>query len=334
MAHQSDTYWLSIAAEQSLIPESVKRNPRVGAVIVDKSGLAIAKGFHEGYGTAHAEQVVLEKVKGKAQGATLYVNLAPCNHTGKTPSCCVEIIRRGIKRVVYSQNDPNPTSNGNIDFLKSNGIEVSYLKPSKRYENINKRWLYSFEKERPFVTAKVALTLDGKISSTRSKRLKITGKDVEHEVHQIRNGCDAILSGTGTVLEDNPKFNVKYPRKLKQSLQPIRYIVGDREIPHEYLIHDNSALTYFSRKRTPRLILDDLLQLEVRTVLLETGPTLLTEFLNQDLVDELVIYLAPTLIGEGKGFISSILNPNSNRENKISSIGLIGSDLRIKIDLR
>lgn len=83
MAHQSDIYWLGVAAEQSLIPYTVKRNPRVGAVVVDKSGLAIAKGFHEGYGSAHAEQVVLEKLKGRAKGATLYVNLAPCNHVGK-----------------------------------------------------------------------------------------------------------------------------------------------------------------------------------------------------------------------------------------------------------
>ena len=117
MAHQSDIYWLGVAAEQSLIPYSVKRNPRVGAVVVDKSGLAIAKGFHEGYGTAHAEQVVLDKLKGRAKGSTLYVNLAPCNHVGKTPSCSVEIINRGIKRVVYTNADPNPISQGNIEFL-------------------------------------------------------------------------------------------------------------------------------------------------------------------------------------------------------------------------
>ena len=113
MAHQSDSHWLGVAAQQSLIPFSVKRNPRVGAVIVDKTGLPIATGFHEGFGTAHAEQVALVKAKSKAKQATIFVNLAPCNHVGKTPSCCEAIIDSGIKRVVYSNVDPNPVSQGN-----------------------------------------------------------------------------------------------------------------------------------------------------------------------------------------------------------------------------
>ena len=334
MAHQSDIYWLGIAAEQSLIPYSVKRNPRVGAVIVDKSGLAIAKGFHEGYGTAHAEQLVLDKVKGRAKGATLYVNLAPCNHVGKTPSCSVEIINRGIRRVVYSNTDPNPISEGNIEFLKANGIEVSQIKIPKKYENINYRWFKSFEMNRPFVTAKIALTLDGKINDENSKKFRITGKEAEIEVHTIRNGCDAIVTGTGTVLADNPRMNVRFPRKIKQSNQPIRFIVGDREIPDDFCVKDGLSQTHFCRNIAPRIVLEELSKLDVRTVLLESGPKLFTQFLNQDLIDELVIYMAPTTIGRGEAIVDGTLQSVSNRSFNISSVGLVGNDLRFKVSFR
>ena len=334
MAHQSDIYWLGVAAEQSLIPYSVKRNPRVGAVVVDKSGLAIAKGFHEGYGTAHAEQVVLEKLKGRAKGSTLYVNLAPCNHVGKTPSCSVEIINRGIKRVVYSNSDPNPISQGSIEFLKANGVEVSQIKMPKKYENINSRWFKSYEMNRPFVTAKIALTLDGKINDDSSKKLRITGKDAEIEVHTIRNGCDAIVTGTGTVLADNPRLNVRFPRKIKQANQPIRFIVGDREIPDEFFTKDESSQTQFCRNISPRIMLEELSRIDVRTVLLESGATLLTQFLNQDLVDELVVYMSPTAIGQGQAIVDGILQSVSNRTFNIDSVGLVGNDLRFKVSLR
>lgn len=334
MSHQSDVYWISVAFEQSLVPYSVKRNPRVGAVIVDKSGLIVAKGFHEGYGSAHAEQVALDVAKSKAKGATLYVSLAPCNHVGKTPSCCVEIINKGIKRVVYSQNDPNPISVGNIEFLKANGIEVSNIKSPKQFENLNNRWFKSFEYDRPFVTAKIAMTIDGKIGATKDRTTKLSGKESQLEVHQIRNGCDAIVTGTGTVLVDNPKLNVRYPSKVKATHQPVRCVVGDRQITAEALINDNSAQTIFLRRMNPRLVLEQLINLEIRTVLVEAGPSLVTQFLKQDLVDELIIYMAPTAIGQGQAIIEEVLHPISVREIKISSVGLAGKDLRFRVSLR
>jgi diaminohydroxyphosphoribosylaminopyrimidine deaminase/5-amino-6-(5-phosphoribosylamino)uracil reductase len=334
MSHQSDVYWISVAFEQSLIPYSVKRNPRVGAVIVDKSGLVISKGFHDGYGTAHAEQVVLDVAKSRAKGATLYVNLAPCNHVGKTPSCCVEIINKGIKRVVYSQEDPNPLSVGNIEFLKANGVEVNTIKTPKQFESVNKRWFKSFEYGRPFVTAKIAITIDGKIGCSKERTTKITGKESLIEVHQLRNGCDAIVTGTGTVLVDNARLNVRYPTKVKTSCQPLRCVVGDREVKADALINDNSAETVFLQRMNPKLVLEQLENLDIRTVLVESGPSLVTQFLKQDLVDELIIYMAPTVIGQGQAIIEEVLNPISVGDFKISSVGLVGQDLRFKVSLR
>ena len=334
MAHQSDNHWLGVAAQQSLIPFSVKRNPRVGAVIVDKTGLPIATGFHEGFGTAHAEQVALAKAKSKAKQATIFVNLAPCNHVGKTPSCCEAIIDSGIKRVVYSNVDPNPVSQGNIEFLRANGVEVHHQKVPKKYEKINERWFKSFELNRPFVTAKIAMTMDAKTSGINGKRLQITGVETELEVHQIRNGCDAILTGTGTVLVDNPKLNVRYPRKIRQNYQPLRFVAGDREVPSNYFVHDGSPAAIFVAKKAPELILEELFKYEVRTVLLESGPTLMTEFMQKDLIDEIVIYLAPSLIGQGRAIFDEMIHPVLNRTYNISSVELVGRDLRIRVSLR
>lgn len=334
MAHQSDSHWLGVAAQQSLIPFSVKRNPRVGAVIVDKTGLPIASGFHEGFGTAHAEQVALAKAKSKAKQATIFVNLAPCNHVGKTPSCCEAIIDSGIKRVVYSNVDPNPVSQGNIEFLRANGVEVHHQKAPKKYEKINERWFKSFELNRPFVTAKIAMTMDAKTSGINGKRLQITGVETELEVHQIRNGCDAILTGTGTVLVDNPKLNVRYPRKIRQNYQPLRFVAGDREVPSNYFVHDGSPAAIFVAKKAPELILEELFKYEVRTVLLESGPTLMTEFMQKDLIDEIVIYLAPSLIGQGRAIFDEMIHPVLNRTYNISSVELVGRDLRIRVSLR
>ena len=334
MAHQSDSHWLGVAAQQSLIPFSVKRNPRVGAVIVDKTGLPIATGFHEGFGTAHAEQVALAKAKSKAKQATIFVNLAPCNHVGKTPSCCEAIIDSGINRVVYSNVDPNPVSQGNIEFLRANGVEVHHQKAPKKYEKINERWFKSFELNRPFVTAKIAMTMDAKTSGINGKRLQITGVETELEVHQIRNGCDAILTGTGTVLVDNPKLNVRYPRKIRQNYQPLRFVAGDREVPSNYFVHDGSPAAIFVAKKAPELSLEELFNYEVRTVLLESGPTLMTEFMQKDLIDEIVIYLAPSLIGQGRAIFDEMIHPVLNRTYNISSVELVGRDLRIRVSLR
>ena len=334
MVHQSDGHWLGVAAEQSLIPFSIKRNPRVGAVIVDKTGLPIATGFHEGFGTAHAEQVALAKAKSKAKQATIFVNLAPCNHVGKTPSCCEAIIDSGIKRVVYSNVDPNPVSQGNIEFLRANGVEVHHQKAPKKYEKINERWFKSFELNRPFVTAKIAMSMDAKTSGINGKRLQITGAETELEVHQIRNGCDAILTGTGTVLVDNPKLNVRYPRKIRQNYQPLRFVAGDREVPSNYFVHDGSPAAIFVAKKAPELILEELFKYEVRTVLLESGPTLMTEFMQKDLIDEIVIYLAPSLIGQGRAIFDEMIHPVLNRTYNITSVELVGRDLRIRVSLR
>jgi len=331
MAFQSDNYWLSVAHDLALIPKSVKRNPRVGCVIIDSSGLPVAKGFHEGYGTRHAEQVALEKSGSRAKNSTLFVTLEPCNHVGKTPSCCNAIVESGIKRVVFSRKDPNPITSNNISFLKQNGIEVIQLNASNKYSKINYRWLKSYELERPYLTAKIAISIDGKINDGKKKNLRLTGIESEHEVHEIRNGNDAIITGAQSVLADNSKLTVRYPKKLKKEFQPIRYVVGDTKIPDSFNIFKNDAETFILPRLNPRLVLDELWKNDVRTALLETGPGLLAKYLEYKLVDELIIYMAPIILGQGNDFLKENIPGLRDQNWRIANVGLVGRDLRLHL---
>ena len=331
MVFQSDNYWLSVAYDLSLVPKSVKRNPRVGCVIVDSSGLPVANGFHEGYGSSHAEQVAIEKSGLRARNSTLFVNLEPCNHVGKTPSCCKLIVESGIKRVVFSKKDPNPITSNNISYLKQNGIEVIQLNSSNKYSKINYRWFKSYELERPYVTAKIAISLDGKINDGKKTNYRLTGKEAEFEVHEIRNGNDAIISGSKSVLTDNSKLTVRLPRKVKKEFQPIRYVVGDSKIPENYNIFNNDAETYLLPRLNPRLILEELWKNDVRTTLLESGPILLSKFLENKLVDELVIYISPLILGKGQDFLKENLPGLRDQNWRIANVGLVGRDLRLHL---
>jgi len=331
MVFQSDNYWLSVASELSLIPRSVKRNPRVGCVIVDSSGLLVSKGFHEGYGTSHAEQVAIKSAGNKSRGSTLFVTLEPCNHIGKTPSCCAEIVASGIKRVVFSKKDPNPITTNNIAYLKQNGVEVAQLNSNNKYSKINYRWFKSFELKRPYVTAKIAISIDGKINDGKRLNFRITGKDSEIEVHEIRNGNDAIISGSQSVLNDNSRLTVRFPKKLRKEMQPIRYVVGDTKIPITHNIYKDEAETIFLPRLNPRLVLEELWKNDVRTSLLETGPRLFTKFLENKLVDELIIYMAPLILGQGHDFLKENIPGLRDQNWRIANVGLVGKDLRLHL---
>ncbi len=331
MVFQSDNYWLSFAHDLALVPKSVKRNPRVGCVIVDSSGLLISQGFHEGYGSSHAEQIAIKNAGDKAKNSTLFVTLEPCNHVGKTPSCCELIVKSGISRVVFSKKDPNPVTKNNIAFLKQNGIEVMQLNSSYKYSRLNFRWLKSYELARPYVSAKIAITVDGKINDGRKKNFRITGKATEIEVHEIRNGCDAIISGAKSVLADNSKLTVRYPKKLKKEFQPIRFVVGETKIPSSYNIFKDDAETILLPRIHPRLILEELWKHDVRTALLETGPVLLSKFLENKLVDELIIYVAPLILGQGEDFLKENIPGLRDQNWRIANVGLVGRDLRLHL---
>ena len=184
-------------------------NPHVGAVVV-KDGAIVGEGFHERAGNDHAELVALKAAKSKAKGATLYVSLEPCNHVGRTPPCTDAIIKAGIARVVVGTDDPNPHVEGNGSAkLRAAGIEVVGGVRAEEAETVIAPWKKFVTRDLPFVSIKLALSLDGRIATRTGASRWVTGPDARARVHALRASCDAVAVGIGTVLSDDPRLNVR-----------------------------------------------------------------------------------------------------------------------------
>ncbi|TFG38442.1 MAG: bifunctional diaminohydroxyphosphoribosylaminopyrimidine deaminase/5-amino-6-(5-phosphoribosylamino)uracil reductase RibD, partial [Syntrophobacterales bacterium] len=198
-------------------------NPMVGAVVV-KDGAVVGEGYHQFAGGPHAEVCAIESAGGLAHGATLYVNLEPCNHTGRTPPCTLKIVAAGIRRVVVGMQDPNPAvTGGGADFLKQRGVEVTLGVCEEAAEALNEVFTKYIRTRRPFVIAKCAATLDGRIATRTGDSKWVTGEAARACVHEMRHAVDAILVGVGTVAADDPRLTTRIAdRKVKD---PVRVIL-------------------------------------------------------------------------------------------------------------
>jgi diaminohydroxyphosphoribosylaminopyrimidine deaminase/5-amino-6-(5-phosphoribosylamino)uracil reductase len=205
------------------------------------------------------------------------------------------------------------------------------MNPGNKYSKINYRWLKSYELERPYVSAKIAISIDGKVNNSSNKSFRLTSKEAELEVHEIRNGNDAVISGANSVLIDNSKLTVRYPKKLKKEMQPIRYIIGESKIPSSFNIFKEDAETILLPRLNPRLILEEMWKNDIRTALLETGPRLLSKFLESNFVDELIIYMAPVILGRGDDFLMENIPGLKDQNWRIANVGLVGRDLRLHL---
>ena len=188
----------------------VSPNPLVGCAIV-KNGKIISEGYHEQFGDDHAEVVALKKADEDAKDATLYVNLEPCCHYGKTPPCTDAIIKAGIKKVVIGMIDPNPlVSSGGIKILKKHNIEVKAGIEDKACRHLNRAFIKHISTKLPYVTIKIAQSLDGRVATKTGHSKWITSKKARKETHRLRSENDAILVGISTVLADNPQLTVRH----------------------------------------------------------------------------------------------------------------------------
>ena len=178
-------------------------NPLVGSVITQGDEI-VAEGYHPQAGEPHAEVFALRAAGAKAQGATLYVNLEPCNHTGRTPPCSEAVIAAGIKRVVIGMKDPNPVAGGGIEKLRAAGVEVTVGVEGDRCRRLNEAFIHRVIHHRPFGILKYAMTLDGKIATTTGHSAWVSGPESRQRVHQLRSHCDAVIVGGNTVRKDNP----------------------------------------------------------------------------------------------------------------------------------
>ncbi len=302
-------------------------NPIVGAVIIDDDGTVIGEGFHDRMkSNDHAEVVAIANATKNLKGATIIVTLEPCNHSGSTGPCTQAIIDAGISTVVFAVNDPNSVASGGADRLRSAGIKVveGVLKEEAAYAN--RAWLMKIKKNRPFFTWKVATTLDAKIAATDGTSKWITNETSRADVQILRRQADAILVGTNTVITDDPHL---IPRGdfAGYSHNPIRVICGEQELPKDAKIFDSAAQTVVVKSKDLDLLVEKLNELEINQVFVEAGMTLASAMVDHCLMDELVIYQAPTLLGSGKPFFT--LNfpstiSNQMRLDHISTVVLEG----------
>lgn len=279
-------------------------NPIVGAVIINSDGQIIAEGFHDRMSSPdHAEIVALKAAGVKAQGATMVITLEPCNHTGATGPCSKAIADAGISKVVYAVKDPNKKAAGGSQALRDQGVQVEggVLESDAAYAN--RAWLTKIEKNRPFFTWKVATTLDGKIAATDGTSQWISNEVSRNDVQILRRQADAILVGTNTVITDDPHL---IPRGDFPGFtaNPLRVVCGEQLLPPTSKIFDEAAPTLLVKTKNLNDLVEELNKKGINHVLVEAGPTLATAMLKQGLLDELVIYQAPSVLGQGKSFVA------------------------------
>jgi len=281
-------------------------NPRVGCVLIDGSGHTVAEGFHRGAGTPHAEADALSRAGDRARGATAVVSLEPCNHTGRTRPCAQALVAAGVARVVFAQADPNPVATGGAGALKNAGVDVASGLLADEARSVNAVWSFAIEHGRPFVTWKFASTLDGRSAAADGTSRWITSDAARQDVHRLRAVCDVILAGTGTVLTDDPELTVRDAAGNNVSQQPLRAVMGRSEIGDHLRVRNDAAATVVLPTRDPSEALAELYQRERQHVLIEGGPTLAAAFLKAGLVDEVVGYIAPALLGAGASAVADL----------------------------
>ena len=354
----NEEYYMEFALKLAEIADGqTMPNPSVGSVIV-KDGEIIGYGSHLKAGHAHAEINALQMAGNRAAGATMYVTLEPCGHFGKTPPCAAAIVKSGIERVVIASNDPNPLVAGKgIEMLESAGIQVITGILKEKADRLNQAFFTYIEKGRPFITLKQAITLDGKLAVSPNHGEVITGKRVQMDVHRDRERHDAILVGIGTVLADDPRLTNRYGITKKQ---PVRIILDThlRIAPNQGVILDGSTPTWiFTGSEIAKEKIDplskphvEIIQLsspaisiaEVLTILaerkitklyVEGGKTINASLLKSGMVDQVITYIAPKIIG-GNEAVPMVDDLHVHRMSeayklRFKEIQMVGEDLKI-----
>jgi diaminohydroxyphosphoribosylaminopyrimidine deaminase/5-amino-6-(5-phosphoribosylamino)uracil reductase len=337
-------------------------NPIVGCVIV-KNGDVVGEGWHQVAGDAHAEINALESAGDKARGATVYVTLEPCAHHGKTPPCSRALVDAEVAEVVIGLKDPNPEVDGEgISGLESAGIKVRTGVLAEQVEQQIAGFLSRIRRGRPFLTLKMACSIDGRIAMASGESQWITGPEARADVQRLRARSGAIMTGIGTVLADDPSFTVRDPDIDTLGRQPLRVVLdAGLRMPllAEMLALPGNTIIYCGddAKRQPltdagaevvriessngqvdaRAVLEDLARREINNVLVEAGPVLAGNLLTNDLVDELVIYQAPHIMGSetiGMFETPAWTELSYRRLLQITDTRQVGPDTRITASLK
>lgn len=358
-ANGNDHYYMTRAlklAERGLY--STHPNPRVGCVVV-KDDSIVGEAWHEKAGQPHAEVLALRQAGDAARGASVYVNLEPCCHQGRTPPCTGFLVDAGVRRVVAAMEDPNPqVAGGGIENLRSVGIDVDVGVMRPQAEALNQGFVKRIQCGRPWVTAKVAASMDGRTAMASGESQWISSVQSRRDVHHWRARCSAVLTGSGTVLADDPALTA---REVDTDRQPLRVIVdsnfstpvdarvirGPGEVlvatanpEYEFSESDAAELVYLpgsGRSVDLAALMDHLSQREVNEVLLEAGPTLSGAMMQAGLVDEILMYLAPTILGgaaRGMFDLPGLDDLVDCAQFDIHDLRQFGPDLRVQLRAR
>jgi diaminohydroxyphosphoribosylaminopyrimidine deaminase / 5-amino-6-(5-phosphoribosylamino)uracil reductase len=294
---------LALAATDGVPPGP---NPRVGCVLLDVAGRTVAEGYHRGAGTPHAEADALARAGASARGTTAVVTLEPCNHTGRTGPCAQALVDAGVRRVVVAQRDTNPVATGGIDTLRAAGVEVETGLLADEARALNRVWTFAVQHGRPFVTWKLATTLDGRSAAADGTSRWVSSEAARRDTHRLRALCDTMLVGTNTVAVDNPRLTVRDADDRPLPRQPLRVVMGERTLDPAHRVFGPEAETLHLHTRDPEAALKELFARDRQHVFLEGGPTLAAAFLRAGLVDEIVVYVAPMLLGAGRHAVGDL----------------------------
>jgi diaminohydroxyphosphoribosylaminopyrimidine deaminase/5-amino-6-(5-phosphoribosylamino)uracil reductase len=332
-------------------------NPRVGCVIANAEGV-VGEGWHVRAGEPHAEVLALRAAGQRARGADVYVTLEPCSHTGRTPPCADALIAAGVARVWCCTSDPNPKVAGNgIERLRAAGIEVSVGVLAQQARGLNPGFFSRFERRRPYVRLKMAMSLDARTAPAQGGQVWISGAASRADVQTWRARSSAVLTGSGTVRCDDPQLNVRmnYGPWVRQ---PLRVVLDtDLRLSSSAKVFSGGGVVRFAAadaqdddgpqiERVPRAaggldldaVLTRLAALEINELMLECGANLAGGFLAKGLVDEMVLYVAPSLLGEQAAPLARLhLNGAAaelTQKFAFSDVRTIGDDVRLVLTSR
>lgn len=337
-----DRYFMMLAIEQAKRGLYTTRpNPAVGCVIVQAEAV-VGQGFHPKAGEPHAEVFAIKDAGAQTAGATAYVTLEPCSHTGRTPPCALALIEAGITRVVIAGLDPNPQVAGRgVALLEQAGIEVKVGVLTAQAEALNRGFLKAMRTQMPYVRLKIATSLDGRTAMASGESKWITSAAAREDVQKLRAQSGAIITGSETVIADNPQLNVRSNQlgvSFEQVPAPIVVILDRRQrlnySPNaEYQLCQRSDTLYWRHDDLTALLKELVNEHQCYDVLVEAGAGIAGSFLSQQLVDELIVYQAPCLLGsEARSMID--FNPMSLAQQlrfNMHSHEQLGSDLKLTL---
>ena len=339
---QKDTECMALALKLSKLGQAgVGANPMVGCVI-SRDDKIIAKDYHHQYGQEHAEINALNQIGHKAENCKLYVTLEPCSHHGKTPPCINAIIKAGIKKVYVATLDPNPLVSGSgVKLMKENGIDVEIGLLENNAIEVNRGFFKRMKTGLPFITSKIAMSLDGRVAMRSGESKWITSEASRADVQILRSQNQAILTGSGTILNDNPMLTV---RNKKLQSKPLRVIIDssnsitDKSLnifssdSETLILNPTNSKILKNGKIDLKSVLIKLGEMGINNVLLESGSGLNGAMMESSLIDEFIIYTAPVILGSDAQAMMEL--PFKKMSEKISlnilELTQVANDLKIR----